>query len=162
MLTLCREVMCESTDILFTNADEARALAGLAASTSPALAARQLSRFCTLVSVTNGCNGAYLALQGEVVYVPPHPCQPVDTCGAGDAYAAGILYGLLRGVRDLRISGAVASRVAATVVAQHGTRLREEDAETVVEATGLSAAPCAEGSLIRQIMQKTQWETSAV
>eukprot|EP00850_Spirogloea_muscicola_P001737 SM000006S19502 [mRNA] locus=s6:1135001:1136387:- [translate_table: standard] len=122
------QVMSESADILFSNADEARALTGFSKSTSPALAARHLSRFCPLVSVTDGARGAYLSLRGEVVYVPPFPCTPVDTCGAGDAYAAGLLFGLLRGVPDLRGAGALAARVASLVVAQQGGRLRAEDA----------------------------------
>ncbi|CAM6042834.1 unnamed protein product, partial [Sphagnum compactum] len=128
------DVMCESADIIFTNSDEARALCGFGKSTSPELAAKHLSQFCPLVSVTDGPWGSYIGLKGEIVYVPPAPCVPVDTCGAGDAYAAGILYGLIQGVPDLKGMGNLAARVAATVVGQQGTRLREEDALELAES----------------------------
>eukprot|EP00271_Cylindrocystis_brebissonii_P008481 TRINITY_DN22831_c0_g1_i1.p1 TRINITY_DN22831_c0_g1~~TRINITY_DN22831_c0_g1_i1.p1 ORF type:complete len:650 (-),score=88.88 TRINITY_DN22831_c0_g1_i1:497-2446(-) len=127
------DVFSKSADVLFSNADEARALAGFPSSTCPAYTARHLSRFCPLVSVTDGAAGAYLAMKGESIFVPPSPCTPIDTCGAGDAYAAGILGALLVGAADLRSMGAVAARVAAVVVGQQGARLREEDAKVVAE-----------------------------
>lgn len=121
--------MVECADILFANSDEARTLTGFHSSTSPALAAKQLSRCCPLVSVTDGAHGSYIGMKGEVVYIPPVECVAVDTCGAGDAYAAGVLYGLLRGVPDLKGVGDLAARVASVVVGQQGTRLSEEHAK---------------------------------
>ncbi|KAM7274334.1 hypothetical protein ACFE04_028998 [Oxalis oulophora] len=64
----------------------------------------------------------------------PSPCVPVDTCGAGDAYASGILYGLLRGVSDLKRMGNLAARIASTVVGQQGTRLGIQDAISLAES----------------------------
>ena len=57
----------------------------------------------------------------------------MDTSGAGDAYASGIMYGILRGISDLKGMGALAARVAATVVGQQGTRLRVQDAVELAE-----------------------------
>lgn len=133
--------MAGSADILFTNADEARALLGCDSSMTPASAAEALSRYCPLVSVTDGVQGSYIGLKGEVSYIQPASCFPVDTCGAGDAYAAGVLYGLLRGVPDLKGIGNLAARVAAVVVGQQGTRLREDDARDL--ATSVPAVPCS-------------------
>lgn len=130
----CRDVMCECTDVLFTNADEARALCAFGEDSTPEQAAKHLSQFCPLVSVTDGARGSYIGLKGEIVFVPPAPCVPVDTCGAGDAYAAGMLYGLLRGVPDLKGMGDLAARVAAVVVGQQGTRLKEEHAVELAES----------------------------
>ncbi|CAI5975133.1 unnamed protein product [Closterium sp. NIES-64] len=102
------EVMSQSADVLFANADEACALLDCPLSTCPAWAALQLSRYCPLVSVTDGAKGAYIAHRGTgVTFVPSAPCHAVDTCGAGDAYAAGLLYGLLacgmEGLSDMRL-----------------------------------------------------------
>ena len=58
----------------------------------------------------------------------------MDTCGAGDAYASGILFGILRGVSDLKGIGTLAARVASTVVGQQGTRLRVQDAVELAES----------------------------
>ncbi|KAG2708844.1 hypothetical protein I3760_05G211600 [Carya illinoinensis] len=128
------EILGNLADIVFANSDEARALCHFAAKESPISATRYLSHFVPLVSVTDGPRGSYIGVKGEAVYIPPSPCVPVDTCGAGDAYASGILYGILRGLSDLRGMGTLASRIAATVVGQQGTRLRVQDAVDLAES----------------------------
>ncbi|KAK9272276.1 hypothetical protein L1049_002647 [Liquidambar formosana] len=128
------EVIGNYADIVFANSDEARALCHFSSKESPVSAARYLSHFVPLISVTDGPRGSYIGVKGEAVYVPPSPCVPVDTCGAGDAYASGILYGILRGVSDLKGMGMLAARVAAIVVGQQGTRLRVQDAIQLAES----------------------------
>lgn len=98
-----------------------------------------MSLFVPLVSVTDGHRGSYIGVKGEAVYIPPSPCLPVDTCGAGDAYASGILYGVLRGISDVKGIGKIASSVAATVVGQQGTRLRISDAVKLAESVAFQA-----------------------
>ncbi|XVE90400.1 hypothetical protein DITRI_Ditri20bG0074700 [Diplodiscus trichospermus] len=127
------EIVGNYADIVFANSDEARALCNFSSKESPISAARYLSHFISLVSVTDGPRGSYIGVKGEAVYIPPSPCVPVDTCGAGDAYASGILYGILRGISDLKGMGTLAARIAATVVGQQGTRLRVQDAVDLAE-----------------------------
>ncbi|KAJ7530136.1 hypothetical protein O6H91_15G080700 [Diphasiastrum complanatum] len=135
------DVMAESADILFMNGEEAKSLCGFGTYTNAAFAAQHLSKFCRVVSVTDGARGSYFGLKGEVVYISPAVCAAVDTCGAGDAYAAGVLYGLLCGVPDLKGIGNLAARVAAVVVGQQGTRLKEEDAlELAASVTCVSSS----------------------
>ncbi|KAL3521766.1 hypothetical protein ACH5RR_019915 [Cinchona calisaya] len=122
------DIMANYADIIFANSDEARAFCYFSSKESPVSATRYLSHFVPLVSVTDGPRGSYIGVKGEAVYVPPPPCMPVDTCGAGDAYASGILYGLLQGVSDLKGMGGLAAKVASVVVGQQGTRLRVQDA----------------------------------
>ncbi|XAR52074.1 Adenosine kinase [Bertholletia excelsa] len=131
------EIMGNYADIVFANSDEARAFCHFSAKESPISAARYLSHFVPLVSVTDGRRGSYLGVKGEAVYIPPSPCVPIDTCGAGDAYASGILYGILRGVSDLKGMGTLAARVAAVVVGQQGTRLRIQDASELAGSFAL-------------------------
>lgn len=128
------EVIRNYADIVFANSDEALAFCNLSSDDNPISAARYLSHFVPLVSVTDGPRGSYIGVKGEAIYVPPSPCVPVDTCGAGDAYASGILYGVLRGHSDLKSMGLLASRVAAVVVGQQGTRLRVHDAGKLIES----------------------------
>lgn len=90
------------------------------------------------MSVTDGPKGSYIGVKGEAVYIPPSPCVPVDTCGAGDAYASGFLYGILRGASDLKGMGTLAAKVASTVVGQQGTRLRVHDAVQLAESFHLN------------------------
>ena len=131
---ICREVIGNYADIVFANSDEARAFCNLSSHDSPISATRYLSHFVPLVSVTDGPRGSYIGVKGEAIYVPPSSCSPVDTCGAGDAYASGILYSVLRRHSDLKSMGLLASRVAAVVVGQQGTRLGVQDAGRLVES----------------------------
>jgi len=55
-----------------------------------------------------------------------YPVQAVDTTGAGDMYAAGLLYGLSQGSAT-DVSGRIASYAAAQVVAKLGPRLETID-----------------------------------
>ncbi|OMO96653.1 Ribokinase [Corchorus olitorius] len=128
------EIVGNFADIVFANSDEARALCNFSSKESPVSATRYLSHFVPLVSVTDGPRGSYIGVKGEAVYIPPSPCVPLDTCGAGDAYASGILYGILRGASDLKGMGTLAARIAATVVGQQGTRLRIQDAVDLAES----------------------------
>lgn len=129
-----REIIENYADIIFANSDEARTLCNFNANESVDSATRCLSFFAPLVSVTDGPRGSYIGMKGETVYIPPSPCIPVDTCGAGDAYASGIMYGVLRGISDVKRIGKIAATVAATVVGQQGTRLRVSDAVKLAES----------------------------
>lgn len=128
------EIVENYADIVFANSDEARALCHFSSDESPVSVTRYLSHFVPLISVTDGPRGSYIGVKGEAVYIPPSPCVPTDTCGAGDAYASGILYGILRGMSNLKGLGTLASRVASVVVGQQGTRLRVQDAARLVES----------------------------
>ncbi|KAG8084307.1 hypothetical protein GUJ93_ZPchr0010g7926 [Zizania palustris] len=131
------DIVTNYADILFANANEARAFCELSSTDSPMPAARYLSHSVPLVSVTDGVHGSYIGVKGEAIYIPPSACIPIATCGAGDAYASGILYGILRGSSDLKGIGLLASRVAAVVVGQQGTRLCVQDADRLAESFAL-------------------------
>ena len=129
-----REIVGNYADIVFANHEEAGALCHFDSKESSISAVRYLSHFVPLVSVTDGNRGSYIGVKGEAVYIPPCPCVPLDTCGAGDAYASGILYGILHGVSDLKEMGTFAAKIAARVVEQQGTRLRVQDAMELADA----------------------------
>lgn len=111
-------IINKDVDLLFANAQEARALTG-APDTDTAL--RQLGRMCAGVALTDGEHGSILHFDGKTVRVAPHKVTALDTTGAGDSYAAGLLYGLTNGC-SLERSGAIASLFSARVVSQMGPR----------------------------------------
>jgi ribokinase len=74
--------------VLLPNADEARLLTGCA---DAAEAARALAERHAVVAVSLGADGALWASDGVLVHRPAHPAGVVDTTGAGDAFAAGLL-----------------------------------------------------------------------
>ena len=59
----------------------------------------------------------------------------VDTTGAGDLYAAGVLFGLTRGY-ELEIAGRIGSICAAEVISHYGARPATSLSALVAEKLG--------------------------
>jgi len=120
------KILGGDVDLLFANAQEACALTGTP-DTEAAL--RALKAMCPGVAITDGERGSLVHLDGTTARIAPHTVQAVDTTGAGDSYAAGLLYGLTNGC-SLERSGAIASLFSARVVSKMGPRyggnIREE------------------------------------
>ena len=77
---------------------------------------------CELVVVTFGEQGSELRQGGRIVRVPAAPARQVkDPTGAGDAYRAGLIKGLLL-EQDLEIVGRIAGLAAVHAVEQVGTQ----------------------------------------
>lgn len=108
------------SDIVFLNADEARALTGQ----SPEDAIHTVSEVCETVIVKLGARGSLVKHKGTMTHVQAHMTDAVDTTGAGDSYAAGYLYGLVHGWDPARC-GDLGSRVAALTVGQVGAVVRD-------------------------------------
>lgn len=108
-------------DLLLPNAEEAALLTGGA---DPAGAALDLSREHARVAVTCGVDGAVWATGGHVRRAPAVSALVVDTVGAGDAFAAGAIAGLLTGAGEqecLARALAAAARCVRTLGAQQHT-----------------------------------------
>ncbi|MEO1993932.1 MAG: adenosine kinase [Planctomycetaceae bacterium] len=106
-------------DLLFCNLEEARSLTG----EQDAMACgRMLVEHADLVAVTMGGDGSILFNGTDTIPIDGVAVDAVDTTGAGDMYAAGLLYGLTNGL-TLQESGRLASHAAARVVSQLGARL---------------------------------------
>jgi sugar/nucleoside kinase (ribokinase family) len=108
-------------DIVFANEDEARALFGTDASYDAY--ARKLAGFGGIAAVKIGKDGAWVA-QGDQLHriAPVAASRVVDTTGAGDAWAAGFLYGHLRG-KSLAAAGALGSALGAECVQHLGASI---------------------------------------
>ena len=121
-------------DLLFCNLDEARALTERH---DPIECAREIHKHAENVALTLGGDGSILMHAGRVIPIEGVPVQAVDTTGAGDMYAAGILYGITNGL-SWKQAGHLASHAAARVVAQMGARLeRKFTAQEIAEFTSL-------------------------
>lgn len=106
-------------DIVFANEDEIRALFQDDTSPYDALA-RRLAQHGVLAAVKVGKDGAWLAHDTALHRVAPvRVADVVDTNGAGDAWAAGFLFGHLRGW-PLPACGEVASLIGAETVSHMG------------------------------------------
>jgi sugar/nucleoside kinase (ribokinase family) len=77
---------------------------------------------CELAALTRSAKGSVLVNGDRVHVVRAHPVEAVvDTTGAGDLYASGVLYGLAQGL-DLPTCGRLGSLAAAEVIAHVGAR----------------------------------------
>ena len=106
-------------DLLFAN--EAEALA-LFETDDLAVALDGLRQRTRLAAVTRSEKGSLLLADGGTVSIPARAVEKVvDTTGAGDQYAAGVMYGLARG-RPLEVCGHLGSLAAAEVISHYGPR----------------------------------------
>jgi len=104
-------------DIALLGEDEGRILLGI--DDPVEIANTLLSRGCKAVGVKRGSDGAYVANADEGMFVPPYPIKVVDTIGAGDAFNAGFLAGLLE-KHPIKTCGEMGSLLGALAVSSHG------------------------------------------
>jgi sugar/nucleoside kinase (ribokinase family) len=114
-----RSLVANHIDILFAN--EAEIIALYDAPDFDA-ALDHACKDCEFVALTRSEKGSVLARDGEIVSVPADAIDKVvDTTGAGDLYAAGVLYGVATG-RDLETCGRLGSLAAGEVISHYGAR----------------------------------------
>lgn len=100
-----------SVDVVFANEAEAKEFTG----ESDIAAARALSNLCEIAVVKLGEQGSVIVSGNEQIAIKPEVVVPLNTNGAGDAYAAGFLFALSKDL-DLQVAGNIASFVAREVV----------------------------------------------
>lgn len=101
-------------DLLILNRKEAERATGTVDGAPARLAVAARS-----VLVTDGERGAFGILEGQAVRVAAAPGTVVDLTGAGDAFSAGLVAALSRGLRGNDAVG-FANRVAGRVIGLHG------------------------------------------
>lgn len=125
----------DGTEMLILNLEEAQALAESSSSGVESLLYRLRQTGPKTVIITNGAKRV-AALQGETIYfLTPPKVKVVHTAGAGDAFAAGVLAGILKNhpfEQSLRLG-----QVNALSVIQHvGTKnklLSEREANQLIQ-----------------------------
>jgi sugar/nucleoside kinase (ribokinase family) len=126
-------------DIVFANEDEIRAVFQDQTSDYPTLA-RKLAGHGVLAAVKVGREGAWIAREQELHRIQPVAVADViDTNGAGDAWAAGFLFGHLRGW-PLPASGALASLLGSETVLHMGPIIPDTHFE-ILRARAMALGP---------------------
>ncbi len=114
-----RNLVAGPVDTLFANRAE---LLRLYETDDVESAFEQLGREVALGCVTMGTKGSMLIDHGRQIKIPAYEVGRVmDTTGAGDQYAAGVLFGLSQG-RPLEECGRLGSLAAAEVISHVGPR----------------------------------------
>ncbi len=80
----------------------------------------ELSRQVDALIVTRGAEGSFIHTKGQRIDIPcVKPEAVIDPTGCGDAYRAGLLYGIATG-RDWRTTGQLASLMGSLKIASRG------------------------------------------
>ena len=106
-------------DLLFCNEEEALALTGEEGSEA---ACQALGERAASACITRGSEGALVHAGGRRSHIPALRVEAVDTTGAGDSFAGGVLFGITHGF-DLETAAKLGSYAAAQVVSRYGPRL---------------------------------------
>ncbi|MDB5685621.1 MAG: adenosine kinase, partial [Rhizorhabdus sp.] len=114
-----RALIEDHNDIV--NANDAEIMA-LYETTDLAAATQAISASAGIAAITLGKEGSLIVSGGDRIAVPAAPvARVVDTTGAGDLYAAGVLHGLARGL-PLAECGRLGSIAAGEVISHFGAR----------------------------------------
>jgi len=126
------KLVSDYCDVLFCNADEVRRFCELESLTE---CASKMGELVDTAFITDGANGCLVVENQQVSKVSGFPVKAIDTVGAGDAFAGGVLFGLTNG-----FSATQAARwgnyLASCVVQVHGARLGKSMADQVQEVIG--------------------------
>jgi len=114
-----QQLIADHVDILFANEAE---IAELCGHDDIGAAADYLAGHVEIAAITRSEKGSLIVSGGDRIAIPAAPvARLLDTTGAGDLYAAGLLHGLSRG-QSLAESGWLGSLAAAEVIGQYGAR----------------------------------------
>lgn len=118
---LLNSILDNYVDIVFANEEEARAFARC----EPLEALEVLGRICPTAVVKIGARGSYIKQDGLTVKVDAIEANAQDTTGAGDLFAAGFLYGVIRGF-GAEEAGQAGSILAGNVVEVVGPKMDQQ------------------------------------
>lgn len=124
----------EYCDIVFCNADETMKFFG---SDDLNDCNQKLAQRVELGFVTNGPDGCFVLQNGNIEHVGGYKVTAVDTVGAGDAFAGGVLYGLANDM-PAALAARWGNYFASRVVAKIGPRLdgdMREEIQTVLASS---------------------------
>jgi sugar/nucleoside kinase (ribokinase family) len=134
LIQLCRDTFWElikgPVDLLFCNHEEAKALTGEVDAIN---CARAIHKHAANVALTLGKHGSLLMHNDEAIPIEGVSVEAVDTTGAGDMYAAGVLYGITNGL-SWKQAGHLGSHAAARIVSQLGARLERRFTPEEIQA----------------------------
>lgn len=126
------EIIENHVDIVFANEEEAKAITGK----NPIESLEILAEKCDIAIVKTGENGS-LIKQGDSIYkVGIIDVKSIDTTGAGDIYASGFLYGLIKNY-PLDVCGQIGAILSGKVIELIGAKLDEgrwESARKMINA----------------------------
>lgn len=130
------EMVGPGVDLLFANESEALEMAG-SAEIEAAIA--YLKTIAKTFAVTRGPKGSIIFDGEQVLEIEAFPVQAIDTVGAGDMYAGGVLYGITNGMSWTE-AGRLGSKASSRLVTTLGARLETPTLQGILAEVQASAA----------------------
>ncbi len=121
-----KTLISQYVDILFANEEEIVALGGK----SPEESAMDIQDQVEQTVIKMGAEGSFCISGGEMIRIGVRPSNPVDTTGAGDLYAAGFIYGHMKGC-DPESCGKMGAILAGRVIEIIGAKMDESHWENL-------------------------------
>ncbi len=115
-----KQILIDYVDMIFLNEEEMRSFLGIEGEA----ALEAMTQYSPNVVYKLGKDGALLNFEGKTATVEALPTTVVDTTGAGDTYAAGIIYGYINQY-PIEKTGLLAATIASKCVQNIGARLHE-------------------------------------
>jgi ribokinase len=112
------ELLIGKSTVVFLNKEEAELLTGNRYDKAPS---ELIAMGAEVVAMTLGNKGCLVTQRGKSYRIKASPTKVVDTTGAGDAFAAGFLYGLLKG-KKMEICGKIGNWSASKCIEKVGAR----------------------------------------
>lgn len=122
-----KDLLKNHIDIIFANQEEAKAFTGK----DDEEALNILSEYCPIAIVKLGAQGSIVRMDGKTTVIPPQDAKRIDTNGAGDIYAAGFMYGLMKGY-DTERCGFIATRLSSAIIETVGAKLTDAQWENLL------------------------------
>ncbi|MGD1952495.1 MAG: adenosine kinase [Leptolyngbyaceae cyanobacterium] len=123
------EMIGNGVDLLFANESEALLMAD---TEDLATAIEHIKTLAKTFAITRGPEGSIIFDGEQLLEIAPYPVTAIDTVGAGDMYAGGVLYGLTHGLSWVN-AGELGSKASAQLVTAYGARLATEKLQTVLK-----------------------------
>jgi sugar/nucleoside kinase (ribokinase family) len=115
-------------DIVFANEEEAKAYTKL----NPLEALHAISEECEMGVVKIGKEGSYVKHNGIVYTISSIKANSIDTTGAGDLYASGFLYGLIKNL-GFDKAGKIGSLLSGNVIEVIGAKMNTDKWKSLIE-----------------------------
>ncbi|MDJ0554780.1 MAG: adenosine kinase [Microcoleaceae cyanobacterium MO_207.B10] len=114
-----RKLVSDYCNVLFCNADEVRSFFGIESLEECAV---KIGNLVETAFITNGKEGCLVVHNQEISPVAGFPVKAIDTVGAGDAFAGGVLFGITQGFSPTQ-AARWGNYLASEVVKIQGPRL---------------------------------------
>jgi sugar/nucleoside kinase (ribokinase family) len=122
------EMIGDGVDLLFANESEALELVGTQDLTAAVAHFKTLAK---TFAITLGAKGSLIFDGENLIEIEPFPVKAIDTVGAGDMYAGGVLYGITNGL-DWAKAGRLGSLASSRVVTTLGARMATTDVRSLL------------------------------